>query len=251
MNITKNNLIFIGSVIAFVVIMGAFFFFLSLEKNANKTEPTKEEQESLKYPEFPNREYVDLNKDLSQSYQDTFDKFKVSGKDFEEIIFKNKEDQSASLENFANSLKISIYPSVYKNLSQENYSVFFCSNFSNIPTKGIKLSFSPSATSDFYAKNTVIEKGMEDWQENLFYDTKNVFFPSDSLDKSTPPTFNSTSYMTENGMNEVQIKYGSITSKEGKELSLDYAILNEQVFISNNKECLRKALDYYQDSSEP
>ncbi|MFH1559635.1 MAG: hypothetical protein ABIC19_03925 [Patescibacteria group bacterium] len=143
-----------------------------------------------------------------------------------------------------------IQPQIYDNLDQLRYSTFFCYDSPQKNAIGLKLHLNLGETTDTKEARRVfdiIQTAFQAWDQSVSKELKGVLFPDQSIDQTTPPASGKTTFTASNGFNVIDVYYVNLKSQTGQDLSIDYALLSEEIFISNDPDCLRNALNYYQD----
>ena len=92
-------------------------------------------------------------------------------------------------------------------------------------------------------------KKYEKLGEVYISDLSPLFFSGKSFNKE--PAFNEIKYTTSNKANIITIRFANSVASSGKQYSIDWGSLNDQIFISNDKDCLRQELDKNADAYEP
>ena len=94
-----------------------------------------------------------------------------------------------------------------------------------------------------------MNENLASWEGIMFSNLSSLLFPDKKI--SQKPAFKSTKYITENGVVSIDVRYANVKSEDGADLSIDYAVFEENIYIFNNPQCLRKALDRYEPVLEP
>lgn len=176
---------------------------------------------------------------------------KNENKDVSEVIFKDKEDIYIPLGKTEEALNIAIDPTIKKNLNQEYYSLFTCSKLQKDPVIGMKFELTTQANvKDAININDQAPKDLSLWEESIIYDMKNLLYPNESLKNIEPLHFYPTGYTSQNGLTYTTIRFADFVDENGERLSINYTFFNEQIFISNDRECLKKMIDLYQDEPD-
>ena len=102
---------------------------------------------------------------------------------------------------------------------------------------------------EFYDTYSAIENGLKSWDQTIFPDLQKLLFPGSDIEAGAIVEFKKSSYKTKT--TQATVYFANFKDKAGNDLSIDYAYLMESIFISNNKDCLRKIIDYYSPIGEP
>ena len=183
---------------------------------------------------------------ISQSIQENITKTQTSGQETLDMKFQDTKNQPLPLEQFKTGSGITIRPEVYDNLSQTDYSVFTCSQKTkNTGELGFITRFKSGSTAAYYDNlYKKMDENLASWEQTLFADLAPLLFPEKKI--SQKPVFKSAKYTTENGVANMDIRYANVKSVDGANLSIDYTVFEENIYIFNNPQCLRKALDKYE-----
>lgn len=167
------------------------------------------------------------------------------------LIFRTQKTNLSPLEQFKSAANIVIMPEIYSNLSQTDYSIFTCSQKTeNAEGFGFITRFKSGATTAYYADlYKKMNENLASWEGIMFSNLSSLLFPDKKI--SQKPAFKSTKYITENGVVSIDVRYANVKSEDGADLSIDYAVFEENIYIFNNPQCLRKALDRYEPVLEP
>ena len=182
--------------------------------------------------------------EAKQAFEEQLTLATEKNSEFSQAVLTDKRDNVVPLGSLTEGMDIKLEKSLENNIQQNNYKVFFCSNGTNNPYIGLMFRFKESNSVDeFYDIYDSIENGLRDWDQSIFPDLQNLLFPNSVINSNAIAEFHSTVYNSEK--NYAIVKYANFKDTTGKDLSIDYTYLMESVFISNNKDCLRKVLDYY------
>lgn len=251
MKINKKFII-ISAILAIAAVSTFAFIWL---RSGNQITEESQEEIFQQPPELPRNEFsvTNASKDGKELYQEARWKAQDSkNQNISETYFRDKSREFLPLNRFLGDNGLKINPEISKNLDQKTYSAFFCPLLAGEESVGLMIELVTGI--DILEKVGMIdetEENLLNWEKTLFFDLKPIFYPNDTLEDSAKFQFSNANYISENGLTETVIRYANTKSIEGKNLSLDYTFFNEQIFISNNKDCLRRMIDLYQDSSEP
>lgn len=167
-----------------------------------------------------------------------------------EFTAKTWDGKIMPFRNFLQSNDVKIDESVLKLSDEQEYSQFNCSlNYSAFATG---LIFEVNKNQDLKSYlNSVdpLTESVEKWEKNMFQDLAPLFFPGESFSQS--PKFSENRFDTSNGINAATIRYANLKADSGKTFSIDWSMFFEQIFISNDKDCLRQQLNKHQEALEP
>ena len=205
-------------------------------------------------PQLSNTKPANIDqRNVSQSIKENISQLQASNQPASEIQFKEGQNQtpSVTLQQFEASTEMKISLEVYNDLSQSEYSVFSCKGeISSASNLGLIMLFKQGATWEYFSNLYVqMDKNLEAWERTMFTDLSPLLFPGKKI--SQKPVFKNAKYTTENGIAEIDVRYANVKSDDGANLSIDYAVFEENVYIFNNSQCLRKALDKYEPVAEP
>src|SRR4030042_3469319 len=248
MEISKKNLIIVIVAALFVIAAIA----LALVINTQKSSETAEKAGSGTIQSIPSlpESQIAVSPDLAGVKNETQSEIASVQQKESQISEKSYRDKSGriiGLSDFAKENGIKIQEAVLQNSSQKDYKIFFCAKGKNeSPASGIVLQLrrdiDPNRYRELYPK---MKNDMKNWEKTIFGDLVSLFFPKESFGKE--PAFGETKYTTSNKVNIVPIRYANLTADSGKQYSVDWGFLNDQVFISNDKDCLWRELDLNAD----
>jgi len=242
--------ILITGIIVFAIICSAIFaiFYMNRKKQSQGTQAPAQ----ISLPVLPGTQTVEIDiQNISQSIQDNITKAETSNQEVLDTKFRDMKNQPLSLEQFKTGTGITIKAEIYNNLDQKDFSVFTCGDEEGVSGGlGLITRFKSGTTAAYYADlYRKMDKDLADWEEIMFSDLSPLLFPDKKI--SQRPVFKSTKYTTENGAAKIDVRYANIKSDDGENLSIDYAVFEENIYIFNNPQCLRKALDKYEPVLEP
>jgi hypothetical protein len=254
----NKKYIIITSLVLFVVLVAVAVFISGKNQQDSIISQNQEQTDnesaapSLSPPSLPGMESVEVNsQNLSQSVQENLEKIKMGGKEAVNTKFQSTGSQPLTVEQLRAGSGIVIKPEIYKDLNQEDYSVFSCDGKnSNSAEQGLIMRFNVGETfvqaANSYNK---INKNLLSWESSIFSDLSPLLFPGKKI--SQKPTFKETKYTTENGAAQMDVRYANVKSEDGENFSVDYAVFEENIYIFNSPQCLRKALDKNEPILEP
>lgn len=153
------------------------------------------------------------------------------------IWIANRHGDKLSLEDFFSANDSSIDPGVLKLLDGDQASVFSCGNDGEI--RNIALTM--YADMDLYAGGIYDEEvsRMRNWEKTMPNDVRGLFFPKDAGRSGS----NDQKSTFENG----NYRYSKLVLSNGKKVSINYAIVDEYIILSNSKDCIDKTIEqlYY------
>jgi len=253
----KKIIIIVGIVL--IIILVIIFFVISRSSKKQETQSigasaTSNSTVPPELPQLPNTKSANINpENVDQSIKENISQLEASDQATTEIKFKENQsqNQSATLQEFEASTEIKISPKVYSDLSQNEYSVFSCKGeTSSASNLGLILLFKQGATWEYYSNLYVkMDENLGAWEQDMFSDLAPLLFSGKKISQN--PVFKSTKYTTENGIAQMDIRYANTKSDDGANLSIDYTVFEENVYIFNNPQCLRKALDKNEPVLEP
>ena len=178
---------------------------------------------------------------VKEEFQNTLNTVQTKTVALEEINFKDN-DKPITFTEFSDAMDIKLDDSLDNNIDNNYYSVFFCSKSQQErPAVGLKLNFKVAKTVSETAQNyDQIESSLRNWDADIFPDLKNIFFPGSEF-SSAIPEFQTTGYYGD--YSYADIRYANFKDTAGNDLSIDYTLLSEMIFISNDKECLREMIN--------
>jgi hypothetical protein len=253
----KKIIIIVGIALIIISIVILFVINRSAKKQETQSVETSAADNSAAppvLPQLPDTKSANINpENIGQSIKENIYQLEASNQPVSEIQFKEGQNQtpSATLQQFEASTEIKISPKVYSDLSQNEYSVFSCKGeMSSASSLGLIMLFKQGVTWEYFSNLYVqMDKNLEAWEQTMFTDLSPLLFPGKKI--SRKPVFKSTKYTTENGIANMDIRYANMKSDDGANLSIDYTVFEENVYIFNNPQCLRKALDKYEPVAEP
>jgi len=249
---TKKILLIIITFAVMVFLAVLAILYLSKKQSAQNIQSTNQISPQISVPVLPGNETVKIDtQNASQSIQENISKAETSNQATLDSKFQDTKNQSLPLEQFKTAMKIEINPDVYSNLSQTDYSVFTCNQKTeDITGLGFIAHFKSGKTAAYYADlYKKMDQNLANWEGTIFSDLEPLLFSGKKI--SQKPAFKSAKYTTENGIAEIDVRYANVKSVDGMDLSIDYAVYAEDVYIFNNPQCLRKTLDKYEPVAEP
>lgn len=248
----KTLIISIATLAIIFLIVLTIFYMTKNNSSQQNVQIANQVPNQISAPVLPGTEKVKVDtQNVSQSVQENISKAQSNGQETLDTNFQDTKNQSLPLEQFKAGASITIKPEIYDNLSQTDYSVFTCSQKTeNNEGLGLITRFKPGSTSAYYANlYKKMDENLANWEQTLFSDLAPLLFSSKKI--SQKPTFKSVKYITENGAAKIDVRYANVKSDDGANLSIDYAVFEENIYIFNNPQCLRKALDKYEPVLEP
>lgn len=248
----KKTLVICIAIVAIILLIVAIIFYMTKNKSSQNTQIPAQTSPQISVPVLPGNETVKVDtQDISRSVQENISKAEASGKETLNTNFQDAKGESLTLEQFKTATNITIKPEIYVNLSQTDYSFFTCNQKTeNVEGLGLITRFKSGSTVAYYANlYKKMDENLANWEGTVFSDLAQLLFPVKKI--SQKPVFKSTKYTTENGAAKINVRYANIKSDDGANLSIDYAVFEENIYIFNNPQCLRKALDKYEPVLEP
>lgn len=249
---TKKTIIIGIATLAAILLVILIIFYIAKKRSSQSAQNPSQISSQTSVPVLPGSETAKVDtQNISQSVQENISKAETSNKETLDTKFQDMKNQSLPLEQFKTATNITIKPEIYDNLSQTDYSVFTCDQkTNNAEGLGFITQFKTGSTAayydDLYKK---MDQNLANWEETMFSDIVPLLFPGKKI--SQRPSFKSAKYTTENGVVEINVRYANVKSDDGTNLSIDYAVFEENIYIFNNPQCLRKALDKYEPVLEP
>lgn len=242
-----KKIIIIGIIILVVLLAATLIIFFINKQTSNSKQGVDQTPVQVSAPQLPGTETAKIDtQNLAQSVQKNIESAETSGKETLDTQFQDAASQSLTLEQFRAATKIKIPSAIYENLSQTDWSVFTCTKQAQgAEGKGLIVRFKPGNDSAYYANlYKKMNENLTGWESTIFSDLSPLFFSEKKI--SQTPSFRTTKYVTENEAASIDVRYANVKSDDGVNLSIDYAVYAEDVYIFNNPQCLRKALDKYQ-----
>lgn len=238
--------------VAIVIIILAVFLVLFLNSRKPREIPQGGEADQS-IPALPAAQIAKLPdpSEIRKSVQGEIDSVQSKEIQISEKSYKTASGQLISLDDFASANGIKIKTEVVQNSSQKDYITFFCArDTKERPAIGVMFQLRRDVSADKYKELYPKMKGdMKNWEKTIFNDLAPLFFPDESFVGES--VFGEVKYTTSNKANVIQIRYANLTAVSGKQYSIDWGFLNDQVFISNDRDCLRRELDKNADAYEP
>ncbi len=249
---SKKTILFIFTGIIIIASIAFLVMFLNSKKSKEAVQD-KDEKMNQDIPPLPESQIAEAP-DLFQIQKNVHEEIsnvQEKSAQISEKTYENTSGQVISLNDFAKANKLKIETGVLQNSSQKNYLTFSCAvGTGERPAVGIVLQLRRDVPADKYNNlYPKMESDMENWEKTIFGDLAPLFFPGESFDKE--PLFSKVEYTTSNKVNIVEIHYANLVSVSRKQYSIDWGFLNDQIYISNNKDCLRRELDKNADAYEP
>lgn len=249
---TKKILI-IGIAILVIILIIVLAIFFSAKNNSSQTAQTAiQTSNQVSAPVLPGTENAKIDtQNISQSIQENISKAGTSSQETLDTKFQDTSNQPVSLEQFKSAMNAVIKPEIYSDLDPKDYSIFSCNKKAeNAEGLGLILRFKQGSTVAYYVDlYPRMNKNLANWEEKMFSDLAPVLFSGKKV--SAKPIFKSAKYTTENKVANIDVRYANVKSDDGENISIDYAVFEENIFIFNNPQCLRKALDKYEPTLEP
>ena len=252
MAISRKNIIII---IVAVILLIAVALTLALIVKSRKLSETVQKNGGVdqNIPSLPESQLAkspdpsEIKNSVQQELKDT----QTNASRISEKSYKNSAGQIISLDDFASANGMKFEAGALENSSQKDYRTFFCAKEKNKrPAIGIMLQLrrdvDPKQYQQMFSK---MDSDMKKWESTIFSDLSPLFFPEESF--SQEPKFSVSKYTTSNKANIIQIHYANLVAISGKNFSIDWGFLNDNIFISNDRDCLRRELDKNADASEP
>lgn len=233
-------------IIAAILAMAAsVLFIINKTKKSSKTTPKTDTSGPQNVPTLPEAQ-VAVAPDLGDVKKNTQDELKNVQQKNIQISEKIHMDQSGRiivLDDFVEANEIKIESGVLQSSSQRDYFSFSCAETKEkIPAVGLMLQLRRDVDPKKYQQSySEMDQFMKQWEASIFQDLSPLFFPGELFHNS--PRFVASKYTTTNGVNIVEIRYANLTADSGKQYSIDWGFLNDQIYISNNRDCLRRELD--------
>jgi hypothetical protein len=250
MNISTKKIIVVVLTVLFVVF--ALYVLINMRTSSQQTVAIQESavQTIPTLPEAQISPSPDLGA-VKKSTQDELINVQRLEKQISEKNYKDSTGKIISLNDFAKANGIKIESGVLQDTSQKDYATFSCANDkSGRPAIGLVIQLrrdvDPKKYQQLYPE---MEKNMKDWEGAIFQDLSPLFFPGESFDAK--PAFSEAKYTTSNKANIISIRFANLIAVSGKQYSIDWGALNDQFFVSNDKNCLRQELDKNADAYEP
>jgi len=191
-----------------------------------------------------------LPQDIENQIKGNIESAKNTESKVSEVTAKNSSGKNISFQSFLQSSGLKMDESVLRLSDQAAYKVFNCSVDSSNASAGLIFEVNKSQDLKSYLGSVDLLTGnVKKWESKMFQDLSPLFFPGEFF--SQVPNFNEVRFDTSNGINSVVIRFANSKSESGKTFSIDWSIFNNQIFISNDKDCLRKILNEHQDKLEP
>lgn len=248
MNVSTKKIIIIIFVIVAVAV--ALFLFVSMKKSSQQT--TEQENTVQNIPTLPEAQIAKSPNlsEIKKSAQEEINNTQNNSIQISEKSYKNNSGQLIGLDDFVAANEMKIETGVLQNASQKDYATFSCADGKNLrPAVGLMLQLRRDVDPKKYQQSYPdMEKNMRNWEKTIFQDFFPLFFPGESFSKE--PVFVETKYTTSNKANIISIRFANLTAASGKQYSIDWGFLNDQIFISNDKDCLRRELDKNADAYE-
>lgn len=251
MIISRKKIIFITAG-AVVLIALALVLIVNVKRMARTPEESAGET-NKNIPIFSAGELAD-SPDLDEIRKSVQNELINTQKNVVPIAEKSYQDSSGRqirLNDFINANGLKIEAGLLQNSSQKDYASYACAKGKDErPAIGIMFQQRRDVDSAKYQRTfSEMEKDMTKWEKAIFNELGPLFFPEESFKEE--PKFYVSSYTTSNKANIVQIHYANLTSASEKKYSIDYGFLNDNLLISNDKNCLRRMLDQNADSFDP
>ncbi|PIU77744.1 MAG: hypothetical protein COS72_04470 [Candidatus Moranbacteria bacterium CG06_land_8_20_14_3_00_43_56] len=251
MAFSKKIIIIIIAII--LIVATSVLFIINKTKKSSETVLKTNGGEAQNIPMLPGAQLAkspdpsEIKNSVEQGLKDT----QTNSSQISEKSYKNSAGQVISLSDFANANEVKIEAGVLQNSSQKDYTTFSCAKEKNeCPAIGIMLQLRRDVDPQQYQQMFSKMNGdMKKWESTIFSDLSPLFFPGESF--SREPKFNVSKYTTSNKVNTIQVRYANLIAASGKNFSIDWGFLNDNVFISNDRECLRRELDQNADAYEP
>lgn len=247
-----KKIIIIGIIILVVLLAATLIIFFINKQTGNSKQGVDQTPVQVSTPALPGTETAKISaQNQNESVRENILKAETSNQPTLDTKFQDAKNQPLTLEQFKAATKITIKPEIYDNLSQTDWSVFTCTKQAQgAEGKGLIMRFKPGNDSAYYANlYKKMNENLTGWESTIFSDLSPLFFSEKKF--SQKPSFKVTKYITENEAKAVDVRYANVKSDDGANLSIDYAVYAEDVYIFNNPQCLRKALDKYQPALEP
>ena len=253
----KKNIFII---IAIILVVAVIVFYIIFSKNMNSTSnniPLNQSQNSSStIPRLSGGELNDISQEViaPQYITDQIKSNIESAKNMEskisEFTVKNSSGENLSFRSFLQSSGLKMDESVLRLSDQTEYSVSNCSTDSFAPATGLIFEVNKDQDLKNYVDSVDrLTEAVKKWENKMFQDLSILFFPGESF--SQIPSFNEIRFDTSNNINSVIVRFANLKSESGKTFSVDWSMFNNQIFISNDKECLRNMLNERQDQLEP
>lgn len=248
-----KKILIIGIAIAAVILLAVAIIFYATKNNSSQNMQTENQTPSqISAPVLPGTENAKVDtQNISQSIQENISKAKTSGEETLATKFQDAKGGALTLDQFKSGANITIKPDIYDNLNETNYSIFSCDDQKlDVKGQGLIMRFKSGTTAAYYADlYKKMDENLASWEKTIFSDLAPLLFSGKKISQN--PVFKNTKYTTENGAATIDVRYANVKSDDGSNFSIDYAVYAENVFVFNDPQCLRKALDKYEPVLEP
>jgi hypothetical protein len=241
----------IVAIIVFLMIIAFIFFYL--KTNVEQQTFSSQKTEGVAVP-LPTQQTKDAsNEDIKAGIaEEKINQSEETNKDYSEALLKEEGGQNISLKNYIDSKGVHMNSEVYGELEQSGFRNFNCCADKEKCGNGIIFTVKQDGNGrDLVGRYQRFENGLKIWEASFLKDLKNLFFENAEIDFASIPQFQSAKFVTENGANTIEIRYINFMDAEKNNLSINYAFFDNQLFISDDKNCMRSALNEYEDVLEP
>lgn len=148
--------------------------------------------------------------------------------------YKDKNNQAIPLDNFSKSIGLSISPSVRSLLRDDNYFSFYCPGTNGKKDFGIAFNVKLFKLYPNLYEDEV--SFMKKWENTILKDVYKVVFPGTEFkeaDLNQPLNFKDGKY-----------RYANVRLSSGTEISLNYGILEDDIFIASSPKCMDNISNY-------
>lgn len=228
-------------IIVFVILTFSLLFFIFYKNKRSSDQSIKSTQidtanfinESASSKESPvvKNSITVINPTDPNEVKSAFNKFASSQPkhDIEWTNIKNTEGKSISLDEFSNATSLKISQAVHGILSTNGFDLFSCPLVDGEKNIGIifTLKLLPDYKGNLYKDELAF---MKNWEPTLFQDTKSILFPGKSFsadDSKQTVIFKDGKY-----------RYADIYFPNNSKVSINYAILEDFIIVSDSDKCI-------------
>lgn len=188
--------------------------------------------------------------DVSRQIKSNIEAAKNQKTKVSEFTVKDPDGKIVLFRSFLQSSGLKIDESVLQLSDNSEYTLFNCSSDSSVSAAGLIFEVNKDQDLKSYVNSVdPLTENVKKWESKMFQGLSPLFFPGESFPQS--PSFNETKFNMSNDINTVTIRFANLKADSGKTFSIDWSMFDGKIFISSNKDCLRKLLNKYQDQVEP
>lgn len=188
--------------------------------------------------------------DINRQIKSNIESAKNQKSKISEFTAKDSTGKIVLFRTFLQSSGLKIDEPVLQLSDKLEYALFNCSSDPSASEAGLIFEVNKDQDLKSYVNSVdPLTENVKKWENKIFQDLSPLFFPGESFPQS--PSFNETKFEMSNGLNSSTIRFANLKSDSGKTFSVDWSMFDGKIFISNNKECLRKLLNAHQDQLEP